>query len=60
MIRLLYAGCGLRAVKKSIWIELTEWCVLALIALFLAAILWMRAEITSSDGFDATLQTLAE
>jgi hypothetical protein len=34
--------------RKSIWIEAIEWCLLVVMALFLFGVLALRAEITSS------------
>ncbi len=48
--------------RKSAWIEAVEWVVLALIVLFMAGILVMRAQITSppQDESTAPVQTLGE
>jgi hypothetical protein len=47
--------------KKSLWIEAVEWCVLGLIVLFVTGVVVMRGEITSADdGSIAPVQTLGE
>jgi hypothetical protein len=47
--------------KKSIWIEWIEWGLLALIALFVAGVVIMRAEITSPDNSStAPIENLLE
>jgi hypothetical protein len=49
-------------VKKSRWIELVEWCVFALIAVFVFGVVSMRGELTAppDNGSTAPLETLAE
>jgi hypothetical protein len=39
--------------RKSIWLEIVEWCVLAVVVLFVAGVVVMRQEITSNT--DSTL-----
>jgi hypothetical protein len=48
--------------RKSIWIELVEWCVLAAVALFTVGVLLQRGEITSpvEASSSAPVQSLDE
>jgi len=40
--------------KKSIWIEVVEWCVLILVMLVLVGVVVMRGEIISPDRTNST------
>ncbi len=40
--------------RKSLWIEVMEWCVLALVLLFLVGVIAMRGEITSPVDANST------
>ncbi len=48
--------------RKSIWIEALEWCVLGCVVLFLAGVLAMRGEIVNppEDSATAPIVTLVE
>jgi len=39
--------------RKSIWIEVVEWCVFGLIVLFMIGVLTMREQITASASSDS-------
>jgi hypothetical protein len=39
--------------RKSLWIEVVEWCLFAAVALFLIGVVAMRSEITSSASGDS-------
>jgi hypothetical protein len=38
--------------KKPIWIEAVEWCVFALIAIFVSSVVVMRAELTNTEPYN--------
>jgi hypothetical protein len=40
--------------RKSIWIEVVEWCVLVAVMLFTIGVILMRSEITSSAEASST------
>jgi hypothetical protein len=40
--------------RKSIWIEVIEWCVLAAVGLFTLGVLAMRSEIVTSAEASST------
>jgi hypothetical protein len=46
--------------RKSLWIEVVEWCVLGAIMLFLVGVLAMRGEITSSDDASVPRYSIGE
>jgi hypothetical protein len=40
--------------RKSVWIEVVEWCVLTVVALFMVGVVWMRGEITMPPESSST------
>jgi hypothetical protein len=35
--------------RKSMWIEVVEWCVFAMVAVLVSGVVVMRAELTTSE-----------
>jgi hypothetical protein len=49
-------------IKKSLWIEVIEWCVLAAVGLFTIGVIVMRSEITAppESGSTAPVESVDE